>query len=293
MDILTDRINRRNLPKKQAPQTGCKTIIDLLHTYYHTQMNGLSHATLKQYKVAFKKYLPNDLPLSQPELIRDMIWQIFTQSTTAKNTEWKRLQRIRKLFQFGVDEGFIDKNPITKSMVPKYENKPVRTFTPGELRLIIQNLPADAEISHFVKLAIRTAMRIGELINLKWTDIYADYIVIDGKTGKRIFPLKPFPAIRRQLSAIKHINSGLKVFAWTNQQSPARLFRVLLQDLGIEGKTFHTLRKTTINNWREKGYDTELRTLLAGHDLATQKEFYLDSPDLRYFDNKFEKLTGI
>jgi hypothetical protein len=136
MEILNQRIYN-----KQNPQTNpknSKTIYDLIDQFKKDYLLKQNKYTQKQYHILFRQYLPENLNLDNHKKIREMILNQKQVLIAANNTVWKKIQRLRKLFDFGIDLEWIVSNPVTNSMVPRYINKNIQLYEIEQINLLIE-----------------------------------------------------------------------------------------------------------------------------------------------------------
>ena len=293
--------HRQAVQNPRPADTGeYKTINDAFKIFAQDYLAGLKDSTIRQYKVMWRKYLKMNYRLDQYDEIKQMVLSVKAESTNTDNSEWKRVQRVRKFFQYCIDEGWMDRNPVTKSMIPKYTDPKVDIFTDTEINAILERF---RELNNFemillIEFALATAMRIQELINMRWEDITDREIFIKGKGDReRIIPLrvKLFDRVNLLLAELSRMNKE-KVFSWKYQQTPTKSFRNAIRHINEdsgninidERKTFHYLRKTAINRWKTLGLDIEIRSAFAGNNIAVQVKNYLANPDAEFFEEKLK-----
>ena len=126
-------------------------------------------------------------------------------------------------------------------------------------------------MSDLIAFAVDTAMRLSEIINLKWADLNeADRTIVirdrkhpRAKTGNdQEVPLlgKSFEIITRQ----PRTDSKGRIFPVT-EGTVSSLFPRACKALGIEDLRFHDLRHEGVSRLFEQGYSIEQVALVSGH----------------------------
>jgi len=165
-------------------------------------------------------------------------------------------------------EGKIESVPFKGLKALKEHNIRDRVISHEEFERLITNcLPHTARI---VAMAYYTAMRKGEILNLRWdrVDLSGGFIRLhpeDTKTDEgRIIPIHP--EIAEMLMSMPRDISGW-VFALRGKpvSDIKNSFRAACIRAGIENFTFHDLRHTAINNWRLQGHDFFRIMAASGH----------------------------
>jgi len=290
MDILDRRL--REAEKTLELRDSNFTLKDLIARFHKDKISTLSQRTKKIYIRLYKKYLSQDYNLADIYAIRDHILDVRNQDKLSNNTLWKNFQQLKKIFDYGIELDWIDKNPITRSMVPSYKNIKVIICSEEHINSLISYfLSKDLkQIALSIEFVYLTAIRIQELLDLQWKDFNDDFFLIKGKGGlNRIFPLNPFPRLKEIIQELKQLNPK-KPFLWLNQQTPAKSLRLAVKKLNLDKITYHIIRKAAINRWRVMGIDTETRNLLAGHTKDVERTYYLTSPDVKYLEKKISKM---
>ena len=100
--------------------------------------------------------------------------------------------RMRALFQFEVERGYLSENPMAGVSIPKTEGEH-RPWTAAELSAFMAD-DVDEQLRMGILLAYYTAQREGDVLKMRWTDIIEGeaIFVVQEKTGIRLFaPIHP------------------------------------------------------------------------------------------------------
>lgn len=197
------------------------------------------------------------------------------------------------------------------------ERVEMRVLTQAEQRRLEGYLTGDIDVYKFgVLLTLYTGLRVGELCALKWCDVEDGSITVrstmqrltrDGggsevvvgspktKTSARVIPLPAFLIEYVELFRAKSYPDAFVLSSEKRQVVEPRVmqyrFRQYLDELGIEGATFHTLRHSFATRCVDK-YDFEIKTLseILGHSTIemTLNRYVHSSMDLK--KNNMQKL---
>lgn len=298
MEILNERLYAAS---KKIIIIESKRLTDLIVQFNKDYVSKQHQDTQAAYKRIYKQFIIENYELQQLNEIREMLMKVKNSLKLSDNTMWKRMQRLRKMFDFAVDMEWMDRNPVKNSMVGTYIHKEVEICTKKHIELLINyfNVKKQEDMALMLEFAFITGLRIQEIMNLKWENISDNRIDLIGKgSKKRSIPVKAFPQLNKLLERLR-ILSIEKPFKWRNQQTPQRFLREALPKLKKKYPdmewtlTFHVIRKTVINIWRNAGIAAEARNIIAGHSRDVEKGFYLSEPELEYLEKSFEKLSKI
>lgn len=139
-----------------------------------------------------------------------------------------------------------------------------------EEKLIEACAKKNKQLANMVILAIETAMRQGEIFNLKWSLVFLeDHIIqlpfLNTKTRKkRIIPLskKAEEVLNEQLLLN---GESENVFSYETSSGLRASFNKARIEAGIKGLTFHDLRHEATSRLFEKGLDSVTVQTITGH----------------------------
>lgn len=190
--------------------------------------------------------LKKTLPLQQipPALLAQ--WRDLRLLEVSEGTVLRELVLLSVVFQRCVREwGWLRENPakmIAKPAAPAHRDK---LLTRQEIRTVLQHLGCNTNnVSGRVGIsflfALRTGMRSGEIVNLRWTDVHQGYVVLpDTKNGAaRSVPLSTKAEMIFQ--RLKGITKS-SVFDLTHSSRDA-LFRKACKRAGLVDVHFHDAR---------------------------------------------------
>ena len=188
---------------------------------------------------------------------------------TAPATVNREIACFKTVFNKAIANGKAEANPAAKVKMLKENNERDRILSPDEYVRLLAACPA--HVRPVVKVAYLTGMRQGEILSLTWGQIDLKEGMIslraaDTKTREgRVVPLAP--ELVEMLRAMPRGLPQAPVFTYQGRgvSEIRRAFRRAVKKSGIEDFTFHDLRHTAINNWRQAGHDYFRIMAVSGH----------------------------
>lgn len=201
-----------------------------------------------------------------------------TNKTLSTSTVRLEMSLLSNFFDIGrIEWGICDGNPVANVRKPKIPPGRDRRLTPREDRLILRycHNHSNSELYSIVVLALETAMRQGEILNLQWENLNLKTRVAhlpETKNGtKRDVPL----SLKAREALIRlGVKSSGKVFKYTSEGLKST-WRFMLRKLGIEDLHFHDLRHEAITRLFELGsLDMMEVAAISGHKSLSMLKRY-------------------
>lgn len=201
-----------------------------------------------------------------------------TKKTLSTATVRLEMSLLSNFFDIGrIEWGICDGNPVSNVRKPKIPPGRDRRLTPREDRLILRysHNHSNNELYSIVVLALETAMRQGEILNLQWENLNLKTGVAhlpETKNGtKRDVPL----SLKAREALIRlGVKSSGKVFKYTSEGLKST-WRFMLRRLGIEDLHFHDLRHEAISRLFELGsLDMMEVAAISGHKSLSMLKRY-------------------
>jgi len=176
-----------------------------------------------------------------------------------------------------IEWGFCDANPVANVRKPKPSPGRDRRLTAREERLILRYAYShvNADLYSIVVLALETAMRQGEILNLRWEHINLKNRIAhlpETKNGsKRDIPLS---VKARDVLIRLGVQTKGKVFNYTSQGIKST-WRFMLIKLGIGNLHFHDMRHEAVSRLFELGtLDMMEISAISGHKSLSMLKRY-------------------
>lgn len=197
------------------------------------------------------------------------------------------LRTLKASFNRAVDWGYINENPFKKVKLPKSQKSFPVFISEEELNKILGNIKNE-ELGRLSTLAFFTGMRLGELTNLKWSevDLKSRLITITNdksfstKSKKdRIVPISK-KIIDMLKGKMKEANKSEFVFSKTdgikfNNDYVSKNFKKAVRKTEVDEKIhFHTLRHSFASRLVQKGVSIYIVMELLGHKDVTTTQIY-------------------
>jgi len=224
----------------------------------------------------------SDIREAKKEHIQEFINKLISDNYTKKSAS-RKLNSIRTFFRFLKQEGVIDFNFALDVSHPKYSSAPPRIFTKVEYRALRDYAREDARSYALVEILLQTGIRIGELANIRLSDIKENELVVRyyGKNPQREIPLntsakraiEEYLKIRPQ-SKNDHLfvtRTGKPLLIRNIRQIISRCFR----EVEIKDATVNDLRNTFIAHQLMSGASIDYIAKLVGHKRLSSTERYL------------------
>lgn len=217
--------------------------------------------------------LPNLLPYFKGLSLQEITAEHIAQFKRARRNEiTKRGERrspttvnrdmalISKILSLAVEYSYIDTNPSRRVKFFKAEAKEKKVLSKADEEKLLAIIPEDDRLRSVVLVALKTGMRRGELVQLKWADIdfVGNTINLPAPITKgyraRSLPLMPdvkaiILALRAQGSWRDEVFPGFKL----SPNSVTTRFSLACKKAGLEGYTFHCLRHTFSTRLKDAG----------------------------------------
>jgi integrase len=224
------------------------------------QVSEISPRDLERYKFSRRQTLRADKPITGATINRE-------------------LAILKTAFNKGIEWGLVDSNPVERvKFFSEKDRARVRYLSADEKSKLLAIV--SPELRRFIIIALKTGMRLSEILNLKWRDIdhNANQIVIrKSKSGRmRFIPLHS--DVADVLSSLpKHGDFVLSNIAgerfsragWVRTQ-----FIRAVAVAGIPDFHIHDLRHTFASELIMKGADLKTVSELLGHGSTRMTERY-------------------
>lgn len=279
MRILEQRLAVYEGRVTEAPGGESMTVAQLFEQFATIRFPRVTQSQRYQFIRAAQRFLHDGHRLDQTIKIRAYIAKRVAEFDGATSTLHGYLKRLRTMFAFAVDEGWMKANPVHRDMLPRVEAPDPHPYTDAEIDAITNALSGRAQL--YVRLLALTGCRAGELTKLTWADVRADHIVIDGKRtrkdvpNKRIIPYELAPGLRELLSEARALGYEPAVLGLKTYYQMQAHVRDACASTGVEYRGLHAIRAWRVNRWAKVDrWPEEVLTAIAGHDTTISKKHY-------------------
>lgn len=305
-DVIGKQFNFLIKPKEECKVTLSEYIKKYVDTYLKGSIKDSSLGLYRKYEKLIGETIGKE-PLSKINTERLQVF--FNGHTDMCESTLKKIRGfLSPIFECAVEEGIIDRNPISKRIRIKgvAEKSPDAISTENFKKVlgIIDSLP----IKHrkILVLLLFTGIRRGEMLGLQWRDIDTEKNVIhirrqvkhvgnrpiidnDLKTinGKRPIPIT---GDIRMLLTLKGSDTDTDFIVSGSEPMTQKMYenawqhtikRRILEVTGLANVTAHQLRHTYITYLESTGIDPKTLSAIAGHsDVAfTLKRYVSVQPE--------------
>lgn len=279
MKILEQRL-QEHLGFAGFDSPGNRTCKDLFEQFVIVRFPKVSPNA----RYAYKRYftlIPSSLPVTATEKIRAALMKRVAESKYSSNTLNRLYTRIRTIFRFGIEQGWLTVNPVHKDMIPAAIAADPNPYTDKQILDAIEKLNGRAKA--FVSFLNATGCRPIEATRLTWNDIHADHCIVwsaKGATNSAKRRVIPYSLCKGTLEAIEMAKGA----TWSNAElvfgtkTYVKASELLNEALGEDvGRGLYDIRKAVINRWKRLGWPEEVRHAIAGHEKGIAERHY-ESP---------------
>ncbi len=205
----------------------------------------------------------------------------------------REVSLLSSIYSYAMRWGWCDHNPCMG--IRRHSEKPRERYL-EDLELGVLKEAASDQFKCILDLAYLTAMRKGDLLRLKLSDIRDDGLYVQqGKTGKRqIFELTPdLQSLLSRIRKLRRRVGTLWLFATRNGQPYTgsgfdSIWRRLVKRSGVKDVHFHDIRAKSITDAKRLG-GLDYAQALAGHENRDTTEGYIKAKEterIRPLDRK-------
>lgn len=192
----------------------------------------------------------------------------------AKSTINRYLALLKRLFTLAIQEGYCEENPVKK--VKFYSEKDSfreRTLTTDEEKRLFE--ASSERLRPVLVVALNTAMRLGEILGLRWSriDLRSGTLRVERTKSGKVLTLPMNSVLRKELMGLRKRKS--KEDAVFPFKSIRTAFENARERAELSGLTFHALRHTAGSRMIERGVDVITVKEIMGHSSVVVTQRYL------------------
>jgi integrase len=238
-----------------------------LARWFLTHPDKQSKKTLDRDQQRFEKHLLPYFGHCKPHDINSSMvddYKVRRQRQFAANATINReLSLLKSIFRFALKKGKVPRVPSI-DLLPE-DNKRQRFITEEELQRILPFLPKD--ILPIIAIAYHTAMRLGEILSLRWKNVELKrrlFLFATEKTGKQR-AVALHPEIVNWFQSIPRGFGDTSVFK-VSMDRVERNWKKACRKAKVKDARIHDLRRTRATIWhKEKGLPQDLIMHMTGH----------------------------
>jgi len=261
---------------------------------------GRSESTVAKNKAVGAQWFawsPGIRSLPPMALTEEHVWEFINRSDEEAGyaTRQRQLSVLRTFLEYCTDTGLTSGNVAGRSRGAidhralshaQREPKQVQPFTAAEVRRILDNTEGWWRWATGISYA--AGLRLGDIATLEHASLSVPghIVVHTDKRDRRVcLPIneRVTPGLAALLSEIMPTDSPYlfpeeaEQYADITSGRPklSVQFGRLLHSLGIEGRSFHSLRHTAITRWKRIGFSTDQCAVFAGHSNPDVTEGYI------------------
>lgn len=197
----------------------------------------------------------------------------------APATVVKELNLFRVLIDYAINDMgiYLPMNPARMVKNPTVKNSRDRILTTAEEKLLFDTFNHPM-LPHITQLALETACRLGELLNMEWEHINFRHRTLTIPHTKTDVP-RTIPLSSGAIKTLKKIpkpGDGGRVFScWNRIDSFENIFRRAVKNAGLEDFRFHDLRHTATSRLAQRIPNVVELSRITGHsDLKMLSRYY-------------------
>lgn len=170
--------------------------------------------------------------------------------------------------------------PVTSPVTPTVRPLPGRGHRLEIGRAEVEALlaAADPDLRMAMEFQIETALRPGELVDMRWPHVDLESLTLEipvAKTEPRVIDLPPRAVeILRSLKRQKRKRDGDQVWPWSREDAYSARVREAVRKAGLRNVHAHTLRHEAITRLFEDGFDITEAAAISGHKTWSMLQKY-------------------
>lgn len=279
-------------PKQSVTEKVVSLSLNEFHQEYITHLK-MTHSPkyIDSINLSFRKLIEyfGDMELVnlQYRELEKFISFTFERSKSASSLYFRTL---KAAFNKAVNWEYISESPMRKVKLAKLPKKLPLFINSGELNQIIDKA-TDPNMKEIFLIAFNTGMRLGELVNMKWSwvDLIRRTIILKQNEffttkGKRerLIPMNKivYDILSAKFSNHNNVNSNNYIYfkgnnIKINEEYVSKNFKKALRKTNLDNKVhFHTLRHSFASNLVQKGANLYIIKELLGHEDIKTTQIY-------------------
>jgi len=190
----------------------------------------------------------------------------------------RELACLKTIFSKAVEWGYVRDNPVKRVRFFREELKPIRILTASEKERMLSEAPEF--LRPILLTALKTGMRKGEILNLRWSevDLARQTISVRRTKGKRLRQIPIHPQLAELMKSLprrsEYVFPGPDGKKLVQGGYVRGAFESLVRTMGLGDFTFHDLRHNFASELMEKGADPRTIQEYLGHSTLALVQRY-------------------
>jgi integrase len=160
-------------------QSKGNTLNELIESFLEMKKPHTRISTFNQYLNTLNNHLGKELGNKKTDELTPEIFDKFFSNKFKSGLSGTSIHHIYKnaktCLNFGVDRELLKNNPLNKVIAPKRDKPELNIPSPEQVNMFVEYFKKNSDWAYYVtQIAIRTGMRRGEILGLKWSDINTD-----------------------------------------------------------------------------------------------------------------------
>ncbi|HYF04438.1 MAG TPA: tyrosine-type recombinase/integrase [Patescibacteria group bacterium] len=296
------KLNGRNIflepeAPEEKPVILLKTIYD---EFIETRKKVRSAKTIEGYDCSYKFFfttkgdnnktvVDKNLPLAI-EPIQAAMEDELEATTLARKSKENYIISQATFFKWCMKKKYVTDRPDFDYLRTEYfKNEPgaePKIYTEREIKLILEYFDkVEPEIANIIRLLICTAFRIHEALELLWSDIRAEFMLLTSKDGKRIERFPIWSEVTEVLERIPRTSEKVFSYSRSDYRSLLRKLDKAFEEIGHDSKNdedkvlkddraWHDFRRVFISRMARSGMTLDRASKLARCSVEVMMKHY-------------------
>jgi len=257
------------------------------------ELRGYSPGTIRQYfydAKRFLRWLKKDPTKVGEQEISEYLLKIKSERVLSNSTMLRRIASLRTFYEFLVDQGMMETNPVTIRR-PRVRRKLPSVLSREEIERLIMSGKNERD-RLLLRLLYATGARVSEISTLRWEDVNINErtaVIRGGKGGKdRIVLFDEKTA--SELAKYKSEHGGQGRIFPLSPRTIQRIVKMAAARAGLDKEVHpHTLRHSMATHLLESGADLRAIQELLGHASLSTTQIYTHV-SREHLKKEYEKL---
>jgi len=268
------------------------TLYRLAAQFLRWAKTNLSESTYETYKHQLREFVDRHGHEAAAEItpgqVEEQKARIKARTTRARTVNFF-VQSIKRLFNWAVEQGLLEDNPIRNvKRIPRDPPRD-RTLKPAEVEDFMDYARRRQPLGEFCEVLLYTGMRVGELLSLRWSQIDFERGIARisnhktagrGEQRPRVIPLndRVVEILQQQPRGSDVVFTGDYDQPLTYDAIKCRKDKLERENPDMPHVTFHQFRHTFASRLAEAGVPERVTQAILGHSSKLMTRYYTVTP---------------